>query len=369
MLLFIDDSPGWPQSGLFLCGDLMETTMTRKSLITACAILVSCWLAMPAVAGALAVLDHFDLNRIDQRIWQVEAPAGNVSVANSKLEFLSSPTAAYASLWTKAEYQGDFEVILDWREFATSATNFSGNDRLISLQVTSKAHTGNLVFIFRGKSGNGNNYFSSGQINGVFPPNGASAPVGASEGFLKIVRIGSTITTAYSEGGVWHPLGSFPNYFTDGVALQIMSYTGANETFHVASDSLSVQAQQVVAMPFPDIKAQGADVLTGPVPSFHPLNVAITLGPGAYPGYVADWWVAASTPMGMYWFTLDQGWVRSDGAIPVYVGGLCDLATYPVLNAQGLPAGNYTFYFGVDPGGNSLDMDNLIVDWVDVTLQ
>jgi len=98
------------------------------------------------------------------------------------------------------------------------------------------------------------------------------------------------------------------------------------------------------------------------------LSVAISLTAGAEAGEEADWWVAASTPMGWYHFSADTGsW--APGLVCSYQGPLFDLGGFPALTMSGLPAGSYTFYFGVDMEPNrELDMDSAEYDAVQVTV-
>ena len=98
------------------------------------------------------------------------------------------------------------------------------------------------------------------------------------------------------------------------------------------------------------------------------LTVKVSLDPGSYEGYPADWWVAAMSPFGLYWFTLDKGWVSSDSPIRVYGGPLFSLSPYTILEVSTLPLGSYTFYFAVD---NNMDgiLDATYLDLVSVTIQ
>jgi hypothetical protein len=107
-------------------------------------------------------------------------------------------------------------------------------------------------------------------------------------------------------------------------------------------------ATATVPVPVPNIKANGSD---GPlsISQSDLLTISISLDPGSYyDGSLADWWVAASTPFGLYWFTLGNGWVRSDAPVRVHAGALFNLPSYSVLEISGLPIGDYTFYFAVD---------------------
>ena len=119
----------------------------------------------------------------------------------------------------------------------------------------------------------------------------------------------------------------------------------------------------------PDIKANGSD---GPltIPQGTYLNVTISLDLGSYTGVNADWWVMGATSFGRYWYTLDNGWVRSDKPTRVYGGTLFNLSPYDVLNNNGLPVGKYTFSFGVDLRMNgSVSRSHLCYDSVDVNIE
>jgi len=95
----------------------------------------------------------------------------------------------------------------------------------------------------------------------------------------------------------------------------------------------------------PDIKINGCD---GPITlnQLDTITITVTLDNNGRPDN-ADWWLAADTPFGLYFFTFD-GWT-TDWA-PGYQGPLFHLAPFEVLNmpVSGLPAGTYTLYFGVD---------------------
>ncbi len=135
----------------------------------------------------------------------------------------------------------------------------------------------------------------------------------------------------------------------------------------IRSDIITFEIESTA--PIPDIKANSSD---GPltIPYGSNLTVTIALDSGSYDGEDADWWVAGETDFGLYWYTVDRGWVRSDPPIRVYGGPLFNLAPYDVLNAAGLPIGIYQFHFGVDLLMNgSLDFDHLHYDSVDVNIE
>jgi hypothetical protein len=125
---------------------------------------------------------------------------------------------------------------------------------------------------------------------------------------------------------------------------------------------------KIAAMaPAPDVTANGSD---GPVSIGRNETLVVTcaLAANDLAGTAADWWLVAATPMGWYRYDAGSGtWVP--GLAPTYQGALFDLAPTEVLNMSGLPAGAYTFHFGVDLAANgSLDMDQAHSDSVDVTV-
>ena len=81
----------------------------------------------------------------------------------------------------------------------------------------------------------------------------------------------------------------------------------------------------------------------------------------------SDWWLAVDTSFGI-WFWTFFGW--TDSPLPFYSGPLytLDMFSSPAIPLLGLPAGTYTFYFGVDMNmdGNisipSLYLDSAVVN-------
>ena len=108
---------------------------------------------------------------------------------------------------------------------------------------------------------------------------------------------------------------------------------------------LGWQAAVFAQIPIPDIKINGSD---GPITLNQSDTLTVTVGLDNN-GITddADWWLAAHTPFGLYFFTF-EGWI--DNWQPVYQGPLFYLDAYEVLTeaASGLQEGTYTVYFGVD---------------------
>ncbi len=154
------------------------------------------------------------------------------------------------------------------------------------------------------------------------------------------------------------------------VSYSVSSNTGTNSrtgTITIAGETFTVtQEGQPAVNPLPDIRANGSD---GPVvlQLGENLSVTVSLNPRGN-GDNADWWVVAVSPFGLYWFTLDLGWVRSDTPIRVYGGPLFNLSSYPILSISTLPVGEYTFSFAVDDNMDGTK-DDTYKDSVLVTIQ
>ena len=95
----------------------------------------------------------------------------------------------------------------------------------------------------------------------------------------------------------------------------------------------------------PDIKVNGSD---GPITLSWSdiLSITVSLDNNGQTEN-ADWWLAADTPFGLFFFTFD-GWTNA--WVTGYQGPLFYLESFEVFSmpVSGLPAGTYTLYFGVD---------------------
>ncbi len=153
---------------------------------------------------------------------------------------------------------------------------------------------------------------------------------------------GSTIRIAFYLDSSYY--GSSPGWYVDDI-----SFVGV-ETF-----------------PFPDIEANGSD---GPLimSGYDPLEITVALEPGDQAGNNADWWIVAVPPFGgYYWYTLNQGWVRSNVPRRTYGGPLRFVPPTSVLNMSNLPSGEYRFSFAVDDDMNGIP-DATYLDQVAVTV-
>jgi hypothetical protein len=98
------------------------------------------------------------------------------------------------------------------------------------------------------------------------------------------------------------------------------------------------------------------------------LSVFVSLGARGGLGLDSDWWIVVYTPIGWYYYVYPGQWHYASGVDdirPAYQGPLFNLSPFEVLNITQLPAGAYTFYFGVDLDRNGIiDFDRLYLNSV-----
>ena len=119
--------------------------------------------------------------------------------------------------------------------------------------------------------------------------------------------------------------------------------------------------------PVADIEAGGSDIPVT-IDRGDNLNVKISLAPNNGAGSSADWWVLVDTALGWYRYNLAAG-SFVPGLAVTHQGPLFALNPYTVFNGTYLPAGSYTFYFGVDGNMNGVpDLGQMYLDSIDVTV-
>jgi arylsulfatase A-like enzyme len=126
------------------------------------------------------------------------------------------------------------------------------------------------------------------------------------------------------------------------------------------------------APPIPDIKGNDSN---GPViiSQKDNLSATIQLNACSLSGKDADWWVAAKTPLGWYYYDYNTGsWIYTDSFTYIsvsYQGPILDLNPFEILNIKGPSVGTYFFYFGVDWKVNGVIDNPLYYDRVEVRIK
>lgn len=184
----------------------------------------------------------------------------------------------------------------------------------------------------------------------------------------------SVRNNVYESNNYFRIFSEFSGTLSQNITADIGGTIKANTVincYFVHSDI--ILSADVRVSPAPDVKANGFDTLIN-ITSDDNLLVTVVLNAGSNIGLNADWWVAASTPFGWYYFDVStMSWVLAGSSYtslsPTHQGILFNLSTFEVLNMSGLPTGTYIFYFAVDSNMNgSLVSDKVYADSVTVAV-
>jgi hypothetical protein len=121
--------------------------------------------------------------------------------------------------------------------------------------------------------------------------------------------------------------------------------------------SLLFACGQAMAVPTPHIQANGGD-----------MSFSVALDCGSMSGMEADWWLAAQTPSGWYYFDVAQGTWMPGTSFLIWQGPLFSFPNVELPGLASLPVGSSTFYFGIDTNMNSLLDADLYYDSVVVQM-
>lgn len=116
--------------------------------------------------------------------------------------------------------------------------------------------------------------------------------------------------------------------------------------------------------PRPDVKANGSDT-TIILFQGQPVRLSINLDPGLGAGIAHDWWiVAVRNSSSYYWWVYPGNW-NFGAPKRAYGGPLIEINDFEIFD-QAIPAGNWTFGFGVDVLDNTFQ--GTYLDTVDVVI-
>ncbi|MCD6305841.1 MAG: hypothetical protein J7M32_06075 [Deltaproteobacteria bacterium] len=151
-------------------------------------------------------------------------------------------------------------------------------------------------------------------------------------------------------GRVWRLSGAGASRILEGLSqpLEAMAVNDNGIIYGIAPLDFIIK-NVPVQMPLPSIRADGQGGVVV-VQAGEPVSIAISLDPGDYAGQNADWWVVVSTPFAgpgdWFSYVYPGGWRQ--GIHRCIQTPLFTLSSTEVLG-MALPAGNYVFYFALDP--------------------
>ena len=175
-----------------------------------------------------------------------------------------------------------------------------------------------------------------------------------------VISVGSWLSITSGASGT--NAGTITCSFTANTSSSARTATIRVTATGATSSPADVMVTQAASTPpTPDIKANGQDEQIT-VSYGTPVSITASLSPGDQNGKLADWWIAESTPWGLYSMT-SSGWTP----------GLNMLFQYPLVSVSpveiykgSLPAGDYAFYFGVDTSSNGVLDSPLYYDSVQI---
>ena len=154
--------------------------------------------------------------------------------------------------------------------------------------------------------------------------------------------------------------------------LSNASENGRTGTITIAGETFTAIQLGVGASPVPDIKANGSDRSVTPIVD---LSITVALDSGGSSGTPADWWILASTPYGLIYFS-PSGWAFAASLLDI-VPLQFPLVDFPSVEVLKIPAavlpsilpGPYTFYFAIETTVNGvIDSVGLAFDSVTVVI-
>ena len=236
--------------------------------------------------------DNFDDGNIDENKWYMwDSPAIPLQESGGTLNISYPPGSSRGGLSSKVLFDGDFDIRMEWENWQFDG--YQGPHQTdvaqIGMQVQHDDVTdwGEFVYIFRGwfPNGSGDQYISNAYLDNNFgQSSGAITTPTDTSGYLGIERVGSTITTYYSDVNFanynnWNLLNQVNNAFTEPASLDLRGYTGEHtNSFHAEWDNVSVKAD-LISYPEPELVPTTYGLFIGYDQG--PLDLAIRAGDDA----------------------------------------------------------------------------------------
>jgi hypothetical protein len=175
-----------------------------------------------------------------------------------------------------------------------------------------------------------------------------------------------TITNAYSNKTDVTVQGVYPQIVLPGDYVQVSiafapkanGLINGSVTF-ASNDPVMPNLQVAVigtgvtrVAPVPDIRVNGKE---GTVTIYYWTTAKITLSltPGDYNGWPAEYYVKMESPQGVYWYVMGRGWVKSTTPLVGKVDQIRNIDSYK-LDSRYFAQGNYVMRFSIDTGIDSV---------------
>jgi hypothetical protein len=201
-----------------------------------------------ALLPAQVVLDHFPGTSIDTGTWTRIGSRANLSVGNSRLRFIGPPNGKHFGIVSLDAFQGDFDFILEFENFLTTATNGNTEIKLTVVEAEGPiSQMGELQVKLSGRS-QGFSFDCNAEKNNVSYGK-ASTPTTASAAELRLIRTQQLVSAAFRPRGVksWITLKSWPNFLGRLVYVEIDGETAQDGSSSVECDKISYTGLRVAS--------------------------------------------------------------------------------------------------------------------------
>lgn len=199
------------------------------------------------VLGQAKTYDDFNTGKHPQEaLWDWD-DLQTVSQSNGLLHIATPPTQVAARLTSTHGFRGDFDFVLDFRNFKSTATKFQNGVPSFWMEVRSEENRlGDYFQVARVLDSQGHAMVSAGLKDSKAQTTtrvGVSATTSA--GLLRISRSGSDITTWYDIGSGWKALYTFKGVLSAIVRVSIRSYSGDDGSFTADSDQITYVGERL----------------------------------------------------------------------------------------------------------------------------
>jgi hypothetical protein len=204
-----------------------------------------------SLQGQAKVYDDFNTgNKPMEALWDWDALT-TVSQSGGLLHIATPPNGVAARLSSTHGFRGDFDFVLDVRNFKSTATKFQNGAPSLLLEVRSEENrVGHYVQLARVFDSQGHAVLSNAVLTSSEPaPTRVSLSASATAGRLRISRTASAITTWYDFGSGWKVVQTYKGAFNAIVRVSIRSYSGDDGGFTADSDQITYDLAEMLPPP------------------------------------------------------------------------------------------------------------------------
>lgn len=201
--------------------------------------------------GQTKTYDDFNTgNQPKEALWDWD-DLKTVSQSKGLLHIATPPTGTAARLSSTHGFRGNFDFVLDVRNFKSTATKFQNGVPSIWMEVRSEENQRReYVQVGRVLDSKGHAVASDAVLTSYEPaPGRTGLSASATAGRLRISRSGSTITTWYEFGNGWQTLQTYKSAFSAIVRVSIRSYSGDDGSFTADSDQITYSLAELLPPP------------------------------------------------------------------------------------------------------------------------